>query len=387
MIQLILPRLSLAMEEAKILSWLAADGDAVRAGQPVAEIETDKATLEIESPADGVLHIMAPAGTIVSVEESLAEIATLTENETDAAEKPIEMEGHDAGGEATAEVDVERRGRVISPAARRLAHKHGIDVESLAGSGPDGRILAVDVEEAAANERPTRDLAGLRSTVRANIVASWSSIPHVHIAGELEADGLAEALSAARTGESAKTTVTDLLVLAVAGALRDVPELNGVVGSDGAVELAPYVNLGLAVATENGVIAPVIRDAAALKLADVANERRSLVAAARAGSLDPRRLGGATCTLSNLGMHPVDFFAPVISGPQIALVAVGRLAEKPVAVGGVLGLGARITVNVALDHRAADGEVGGRFLASLEDRLVSLPRAVVATTQEGEPHP
>ena len=173
----------------------------------------------------------------------------------------------------------------------------------------------------------------------------------------------------------AGVTVTDLLALAVARALRDVPDLNGHVGVRGAAP-SERVHLALAVATADGVVAPVLRDASGLSLAAIAAERARLVAAARAGLLEKRDLGGATCTLSNLGAHPVDFFAPVVTAPQIALVATGRLAEKPVAVDGMIAVRHRLWVNAAIDHRGADGEAGGRFLAALERRLAELPASV-----------
>jgi pyruvate dehydrogenase E2 component (dihydrolipoamide acetyltransferase) len=169
-----------------------------------------------------------------------------------------------------------------------------------------------------------------------------------------------------------KVTVTDLLALALVRALVEVPELNGTSGPNGA-ELSAGVHLSLAVATRDGVVAPVLRDAASRSLESLAAERARLVTAARDGTLDRRELGGGTITLSNLGAFPVDFFAPVISGPQIAMVATGRIAEKPVAEGGWIAVRARMWVNVAIDHRAADGEAGGRLLAALERQLAALP--------------
>jgi pyruvate dehydrogenase E2 component (dihydrolipoamide acetyltransferase) len=208
--------------------------------------------------------------------------------------------------------------------------------------------------------------------VLASITQSWQAIPHIHIIGELEADGLARAKSLAPEG----ATVTDLLVLAVGRALRDVPDLNGTVDSKGAPRRVDQVNLALAVATPGGVVAPVLRDAGTLPLERISAERSRLVAAARGETLDKRDLGGATCTLSNLGAYPVDVFAPVISAPQISLIATGRLAEKPVAVDGMIAVRNRIWVNAAIDHRGADGEAGGRFLAALERRLADLPTSI-----------
>jgi pyruvate dehydrogenase E2 component (dihydrolipoamide acetyltransferase) len=253
---------------------------------------------------------------------------------------------------------------VASPAARRIAAERGLDLRQVSGSGPGGRIMARDLEQApAAVPAPPSGATGLRDAVIANITASWQQIPHIHIGGELAADGLAQAKRSAREG----TTLTDLLVLALVQALQEVPELNG--GS-------PRVNVALAVATPQGVVAPVLRDAAALTLDRISTERARLVAAARAGTSERRDLAGGTITLSNLGAYPVDFFAPVVSGPQAAMVATGRLAEKPVAVNGMLAVRHRLWVNVAIDHTKADGEAGARFLAALERALAQLPLTI-----------
>ena len=211
----------------------------------------------------------------------------------------------------------------------------------------------------------------LRAAVVANITASWQQIPHVHIGGELAADGVALARAAA--APDAGVTVTDLLVVALARALAEVPELNALRRADGSVERSRAVHLSIAVATADGVVAPVLRDADSRTLGDVARERSRLVEAARQGTLDGHDLSGGTCTLSNLGAHPVDFFAPVVSGPQVAMVATGRVTDRPVALDGLVGVRPRMWVNVAIDHRAADGEAGGRLLAALERQIALLP--------------
>jgi pyruvate dehydrogenase E2 component (dihydrolipoamide acetyltransferase) len=365
------PQLSISMEEAKVSRWLIADGEPVSRGEVLVEVETDKATVEIEAPADGVLRIVAAEGAIVPVEGLLAE---------------LEPAGHGAAATAAASVAARtlappapangsppaaprREGPIASPAARRLAREHGVDLAALRGTGPGGRIVARDVAGAPAGAAAPPAADRLREAVVANIAASWQQIPHVHIGGELAAEGLVAARAAAGEG----VTVTDLLVVALARALAEVPELNGVRRPDGSVERSAAVHLALAVATPGGVVGPVLRDAGSLGLAQVTGERRRLVEAARAGAVDGRDLAGGTCTLSNLGAYPVDFFAPVISGPQVAMVATGRVAERPVAENGLVGVRPRLWVNVAIDHRAADGEAGGRLLAALERQIARLP--------------
>lgn len=323
-----------------------------------------------------------------------------------------------------------RRRHGASPAAKRRAQHHGIALSEIAGTGPRGRIVIRDVlaaiaaREAAAaagpaypagaatpggpahplgaaapaapadpasatgTARPAAAPAAapgrprdLRSAVVASVTASWREIPHINIGGQLDGTGLAAAKKAARgrtaSGGGPKVTATDLLIVALTKALRDVPELNGTLAGDGASRRSDAIHVALAVATEHsGVLAPVLRDAGDRSLEGIARERARLVAAAREQRLEGRDLAGATVTLSNLGLLPVDFFTPVISGPQLALIAIGRLAEVPVVRDGLLGVGHRMWVNAAIDHRGADGESGGRFLAAFERRLSELPAHV-----------
>jgi pyruvate dehydrogenase E2 component (dihydrolipoamide acetyltransferase) len=366
---LTLPQLSISMEDAKVAHWLVEDGATVTAGQAIVEVETDKATMEVEAPADGILRIVAAPGTIVPVDGVLAEIVGAVAPPVAGPTAPVPQAHAPAAGNGAAAA--KRGGPIASPAARRIAAERGVDLTGLEGSGPAGRIVARDVAAVA----PTASGARLRDAVVANIVASWQRIPHIQVGGELVADGLVAA-RAALPPSPVKVTLTDLLALALARALAEVPELNATLRRDGTVERSSRVNLSLAVATADGVVAPVLRDAGGLSLADLARERARLVAAAREGRLAGRDLAGGTCTLSNLGAYPVDFFTPVISGPQVATVATGRVAEKAVAENGWIAVRTRMWANVAIDHRAADGEAGGRLLAALERRIASLAAAV-----------
>lgn len=365
MTAVIVPQLSISMEDARVSRWLVEDGAAVVAGQFVVEVETDKATVEIEAPVTGVLRIVAGEGAIVAVEGVLAELESVAPDGDGAARVSAPVEPVPPAPSSAPAAGPARTGAIASPAARRLARERGVELASLPGSGPGGRIVARDVAA-----RPAAD-DRLRAAVVANITASWQQIPHVHVGGELAADGVMRAKASAPP--DAAVTVTDLLVVALARALAEVPELNGVRRGDGSLERSQAVHLSIAVATPTGVVAPVLRDAGSLTLEDVARERRRLVEAARHGTLDGRDLAGGTCTLSNLGAHPVDFFAPVVSGPQVAMVATGRVAGRPVAVDGLVGVRPTMWVNVAVDHRAADGEAGGRLLAALERQLALLP--------------
>ncbi|MEO5633351.1 dihydrolipoamide acetyltransferase family protein [Gaiella sp.] len=376
-----LAQLSISMEDGRVSRWLVADGELVSTGQPVVEIETDKATIEIEAPVDGVVRIVAAEGDIVVVDGILAELepATATTATAPADGRAVLPDSAPLLGESVAPQGLStatsprRSGPIASPAARRLAREQAVDLRGVSGSGPGGRIVARDI--AAVGAAPTTSVAPdaqrLREAVVGNITASWQQIPHVHIGGELAAGGLVQAREILASS-GLDVTVTDLLIVAIAQALVEVPDLNGRRLTDGSVERSTAVHLALAVATENGVVAPVLRNADSLAVSEVTRERRRLVDVARSGVVEGRDLVGGTCTLSNLGAYPVDFFAPVVSGPQIAMIATGRVAEKVVAENGWLGVRPSMWVNVAIDHRASDGEAGGRLLAALERHLTSL---------------
>ncbi len=216
-----------------------------------------------------------------------------------------------------------------------------------------------------------KSAADLRPLVVSALTRGWQTIPHTNIGGELDADGLVAARAGLPAGPQ-RITYTDLLLVVLARALGDVPDAYGRRAEDGTVNRGTSIDVNLAIATPAGVLAPVVRDLGARSLADVAGERERLVAAARGEGLESRELAPGGCTLSNLGAYPVDFFTPVLSGPQVSLVALGRMAERPVVREGLVGIGRRIWANVCLDHRAADGEAGGRLLAALERRIAEL---------------
>jgi len=377
MTDVLVPKLSMAMEEAAIVEWLVSDSADVSVDDPIVTLETDKSTVDVCAEAAGRISLLARAGDIVPVNSLIARILTAGEVAEPMAQvdpsPALPLDRHETAPEPTRSFPSavpESSGRVaISPIARKLARENGIDVATIAGSGPGGRVLESDVRQlisTAAAPSPA-PLGDVRKAVVANLTASWSQIPHINIGGDISANGLHSARKAI-VGRSPKLTVSDLLIFAVAHALVEVPELAG-----GAAGSSPSIHLALAVAAPGGVVAPVLRGADQLSLEEIALERSRLVSAARSGSLEARELGGANCTLSNLGAHPVDFFTPVISGPQVSLIAIGRLREVPVASNGMLSTGFAMWVNASLDHRAIDGEAGGRFLAALENQISELP--------------
>jgi pyruvate dehydrogenase E2 component (dihydrolipoamide acetyltransferase) len=217
-----------------------------------------------------------------------------------------------------------------------------------------------------------KSAADLRPFVVSALTRGWQTIPHTNIGGELDADGLVAARAGLLPGPQ-RITYTDLLLVVLARALGDVPDVYGRVAEDGTVNRGASIDVNLAISTPAGVVAPLVRDLGSRSLVEVARERERLVAAARGEGLESRELGPGGCTLSNLGAYPVDFFTPVLSGPQVSLVALGRMAERPVVREGLVGTGWRLWTNACLDHRAADGEAGGRLLAALERRIAELP--------------
>jgi pyruvate dehydrogenase E2 component (dihydrolipoamide acetyltransferase) len=429
-----LPRLSISMEDGRLTQWLVADGSEVRTGDPVAMVETDKAEAEIEAHEDGVLSIVVPAGTIVLVDAVIGEIGAVSAETADEPTADVQREApveRRSGGLTAADLAVapppsnsyaavgasrsasstpaaprvaaangagaSSDRLMVSPAARRRARELGIDLASVNGRGPRGRIVIADVEEhtaaapvaaapaggsypttppvAAPSQGTSRTASDLRPAVVNALTRGWQAIPHTNIGGELVADGLVSGRKASSAGAQ-RITYTDLLLVALARALGDVPELCGHASEDGTVVHGRTLDINLAISTPGGVVAPLIRDVSALSVIGVARERERLVNAARGGGIESRDLAAGGCTLSNLGAYPVDFFTPVLSGPQVSLVAVGRIAERVVARDGLIGVANRIWTNVCIDHRAADGEAGGRLLAALERRIADLPTSL-----------
>jgi pyruvate dehydrogenase E2 component (dihydrolipoamide acetyltransferase) len=227
-------------------------------------------------------------------------------------------------------------------------------------------------QDAKDDRAPSSTPSTLRSAIVANIEASWRQIPHINIVGDLDAAGLVESYElSGKFGYRPKVTLTDLILQVVASALRAHPSANALDGKP-----ASAIHIALAVESPLGVVAPVIRNVDKLTLGELAAERYRLVQLARAMELDPASLSGATCSLSNLGVYPVDWFTPVISGPQAALITAGRLRQAPVVDNGQILIGHRLCFDVALDHRAADGAVGGRVLQSLSNAIAALPDQV-----------
>jgi len=417
------------MTEGKIVQWFQKEGDAVRRGDPLLEIETDKANMEVEAPADGVLRkIFHREGEVVPVLTPIAVVApadeTLDLEELSRPEEGAEAAVEDdfgapgaapspgtspavspappapagaatAGGRAVATAPPP--GRIAaSPVARRLARSHGIDLAGIRGSGPRGRIIRRDVESALSGRRmaspagkaervglleipssrgeypspsprpPRRiPLTGMRKAIAKALQSSKVTAPHYYATMEIDMTA-ALALRRARVAEGLSASVNDVLVRAVARALADEPRVNCRV-SDEAIEYPTDVNIGIAVGLEDGLVVPVLMQAQKRSLAEIAVETERIIDLARKGKLVGA--GQGTFTISNLGMFGIKCFTAVINPPEGAILAVGKAVERVVPAGG--GFVPRMILEATLssDHRAIDGLLAARFLARLRHLL------------------
>jgi pyruvate dehydrogenase E2 component (dihydrolipoamide acetyltransferase) len=353
----IMPALGMAQETGKVLRWLKAEGETVAKGEPLLEIETDKVTVEIESPAGGTLAgVRAAEGDDVPVGEVIALVL--------------------ADGEvAAAPVAAPERPRrpLASPKARRLAQEAGVDIAALAGSGPGGAVVASDVP---ARARPAANGSVWR-VMAARTTESWQTVPHFYLRREVDAARLASWRDAVRgkPGQE-RASVTDLLVKLAAEALTRHRGVNATWDGSAPVPVE-RVNVGIAVAVDDGLVVPVVHDADRLSLAEVVSRRTALVEAARAGRLRPEDVSGGTFTVSNLGMYGVDGFDAIVNAPQAAILAVGRIVDRLVPVGGRPAVRPTMQLSVSFDHRVVDGARGAQFLETLAS-LVEEPAGLVA---------
>ena len=447
----IMPALELAQETGKLLRWIKAPGDTVRKGEPIAEIETDKVTIELEAPASGVLSaVTAQEGDVVPVGHTIAQIAAPNEaastlsppgrgqgegpgveappgdsrpKASPLARKIAEEHGVDLARVKTASGKIEKAdvlafvesqrvvaaptngsaGRLVaaSPKARRLAAERGIDLRALKGSGPGGAVLTLDVPAATVPSTtgplttgplttgpltlpsPQRGEGGgvgggvgtVWRIMAERMTASWTSAPHFYLVREVNVTRLAAWLQTARKQTGAHVTYTDLLVKLVAATLAQHPRVN-VSWKDGTLERHADINIGLAVALEDGLVVPVLHKADTLGLKEIATRREDLVTRAQSGKLRPADIQGGVFTISNLGMYGVDAFSAIVNPPQAAILAVGRITDRVVPVNGQPAVQPTMVLTLSCDHRALDGARAAQFLGALAD-LVEEPLALL----------
>jgi pyruvate dehydrogenase E2 component (dihydrolipoamide acetyltransferase) len=412
-----MPQLSDTMEEGRILHWHKAEGEEVEPGDILAEIESDKADVEFEVFRKGVLRkILVPEGEIAPVGAPIAIIAERQEDiaealaEAEEAARALEVarvetvskEPEVASAPAEAEAAPAPKpseGRILaSPVALRLASELGVDLSQVRGTGPGGRIVKRDVEAAArapAPAAPPADapvvaevarepvegdfedvpLSSVRKAIARRLVESKAPVPHFYVTMDVEMGPALEAKQSLERLRGLKATVTDLLIRACGLALAKHPQINSSFLGD-SIRRYRRAHIGVVVATEEGLVIPVIRDAQEKGLADIASERADLVGRARQRRLKPEEFTGATFTISNLGMFGVDSFSAVIAPPEGAILAVGAVRERPVAREGRLDVGLVMTMTLACDHRVIDGVEAAAFLGEVKE-LLEKPAALV----------
>jgi pyruvate dehydrogenase E2 component (dihydrolipoamide acetyltransferase) len=415
-ISVVMPALEMAQETGKLVSWKKKEGEQVKKGEMLLEVETDKAVVEIEAGGDGVLSgVTAKVGDVVPVGQTIAwllkpgEAVPTGGAQTQSGRKMDTAPAASAAAAAPAAPEpASVAGAKISPKARRLAREHGVDIAKLKGSGPGGEILADDILKAAqaasgpapvpsapapasaaqaappaATARPTSPppaapsgpadaVSSIGRIMAERTTQSWTSVPHFFVARDVDAT----ALNATREGlipvieksHGVKITHTDLMVSAVARALKTFPRMNGSWVNNG-VSLNAEVNVALAMAVDNAVVTAVIRNADKLPLGAIAKQRKELSERAKANKLQPADISGATFTISNLGMFGVDAFTAIIVPPQAGILAVGAITDRVVAVDGLIGIRPMVTLTLSSDHRIIDGARAAQFMQEVVGTL------------------
>lgn len=458
--EIILPALGMAQDTGKIVRWLKTAGEPVSAGEPVVEIETDKATVEIEAPASGILaDVTGTVGEDIPVGQVIAKVLAVGERPQGqagmnngipaAAQQAAQVDAvllpavnHDAqdgnrrpsgipasplaarianernvdlrqvkpAGKRIQKADVldylqqqeqivspvgQPRLQAASPKARRLAREQGRELATLAGTGPGGAVLAADIlsapvlfaEQATASTRASEEMVSPAREQRETAVGtiwrimaertaqSWTTVPHFFLVREVNASRLISWRESVQRRTLAKVTYTDLLVKVVASALRNHAHLNAT-WRDNSITWNVGINVGLAVAIEQGLIVPVIQRADRLSVREIAARRQELVARAQSGKLGLDDLSGGTFTISNLGMYGVDAFNAIINQPQAAILAVGRIADRVVPLNGQPAVQPMMTLSLSCDHRVVDGARGAQFLETVAT-LIEEPLGLV----------
>ena len=377
--EVIMPALGMAQETGKVVRWLRNEGDQVLKGEALLEIETDKVTVEIEAPADGTLAgVRVPEGAEVPVGTPVAVVLAAGETAAPVADpEPRVVREVEAVAAAPAGPAPRSRRRLASPKARRIAQELGVELDALTGSGPNGAVVAADVEAATpAADGGAFEVGSVWRVMAERTARSWQEVPQFVLRRDVDASRLESWRGSVRRHPgNEKVSHTDLLVKLCAEALRRHPRVNAS-WRDGAIAAGATINIGIAVATEDGLVVPVVHAADTLSLGAISARRREIAEAARAGRLRAEDVQGGTFTISNLGMYGVDAFQAIVNAPQAAILAVGRILERPVSLNGEVVSRPMLTLSLSLDHRVVDGARGAEFLDTLAG-LVEEPAGLV----------
>jgi pyruvate dehydrogenase E2 component (dihydrolipoamide acetyltransferase) len=380
-VSVVMPALELAQETGKVLVWIKKEGDQVVKGEPLLEIETDKVSFELEAQADGILAgVRSREGDVVPVGQIIAWLVAPGEQppaESDTAspslhksmaEQARPMTASSASAAPPTSASAPRAisaGPRISPKARRIAEEKGVDITKIRGTGPDGQITGDDVLKAAESPAPAESLSAIARLMSERTTQSWTTVPHFFLARDIDASALVEARE--KLGRD-KFTHTDFLIASVARTLLKHPKMNAS-WTGSAIHLNPAVNISLAIAVPEGVVGAVIPNAATAALTDIATQRKDLAERAKSGRLRSTDITGGTFTISNLGMYGVDAFSAIITPPQAAVLAVGRIADRVVALSGQPVVKPMMTITLSSDHRVVDGAQAAAFLNDLAAAL------------------
>jgi pyruvate dehydrogenase E2 component (dihydrolipoamide acetyltransferase) len=368
-----MPKLSDSMADAVIVRWLKSPGEAFSRGEGLVEVETDKATVVYEAEADGTLDsILVPEGATVPIGEPIATLANGGSRQVVEQRRVPAPAPSDGSGAPRPNA---------TPVARRAAVELGVSLHGLVGTGPEGRITREDVEKAAAEPAPPREpaaaskgdvqvleLTATQATIARRMVESATTIPTFAVSADVDMSLISELRRGARDEGGDAPSLNDFVVKAAAATLRQFPRFNASF-VDGRVECYARVNVGVAVATEDALLVPVVRDADRKSLAEIASETRRLAEAARRRTLRPDDLHDGTFTVSNLGMFGVRSFSAIVDPPQVAILAVGGVRRAPVEDGDGVAFRDLMTVTLTCDHRVVYGADGAQFLARLRELL------------------
>lgn len=401
--KILMEALSPTMEEGRLVEWKKQEGEAVAAGDVLAEVETDKAVMELVARAGGtLLKQLVPAGATVPVSSTVGWIgqpgeavdagasAPAAPTAAVAAPSPTASPAADGGAKGRSGGET---GRIkASPLARKLASERGVDLATLAGSGPEGRVVKRDVETAGAQPplRPSAPppaggtagytdtpLSQIRKTIAKRLAQSIGPVPTFYLTTEVDMERAAEARQAlqASLGDEGKASFNDIVLKVIATALRQHPACNAW-WQDDRIRTWHEVHLGMAVAVPDGLITPVIRHADQKSLREIGAESRDLAKRARDRKLTPEEYTGSTFSVSNLGMFDIDEFTAIINPPEAGIIAIGRIVEAPAVVDGQLAVRRRMRLTMSCDHRVIDGATGAQFLKTVK-LLLENPLALV----------
>lgn len=388
---IIMPRLDLDMEKGTVLEWVKKKGDQVKRGEPVVKIMSEKVTYEAESPASGVLYevlvppeIEVPIGQVIGVIMETGDEPSVIERAVREAKESLAELAAVRELEIKREVKVEKREKVarkkperikISPLAKKLAEQYGIDVVGIKGTGPGGRIVKEDVLRAAEELKARVEeraegipLTGVRKVVAERMAYSFRTAPHAILMVEVDMSEAVKLRQAFEKMKNVQISYNAIFVKAVATALREYPILNSTL-EENRIRILKNINVGLAVATERGLIVPVFHDADEKSLADLTSNIAELVERARLDKLSMGDVTGGTFTVTNLGMFGVDAFIAIINPKQAAILAIGRIADEPKAVNGQIAIQPTVTLSLSFDHRIIDGAPAAQFLNRIKEIL------------------